>query len=505
MTRRFSISTQNSQISVTNDQNHVGGMVGVWNVQNASQIIHTMLYALQHRGQDSCGITTVNLHELLGYRGVGLLNEVFDDRDKVECLLGDSGMGCVSSMDPVELRTLRGLQPLIFQHEDQNISLIHSGNITNAKSLRQGLERQGAVFHSNSDGELLFHLMRHSGQASIEGQFKAALKQFTGAFNVILMTNEQLFAAVDQHSIHPLVVGKLAEAGYVIASETCALDVIGADFQADTLPGHYWIIDREGARQVAYQASESLAIESFEFIYYSRPDSQIHGINVHRARKNMGIRLAHECPAPKNSIVVGIPNSSLSAAMGYAEASGLPYEMGLIKNQYIGRTFIAPTQDERESKVRTKLSAVKGIVQDQSVVLIDDSLVRGTTMTYIVKLLKEAGAREVHVRIACPPILFPNYYGVNTNDNKELMAANYSIEAMRQILACDSLDFLSLEGLVESIGLDQEGQGTGLNLNSFNGVYPTSLSDYQAAFEAALTDRQIQYFKERNEGHGCEQ
>ena len=191
--------------------------------------------------------------------------------------------------------------------------------------------------------------------------------------------------------------------------------------------------------------------------------------------------------------------------MGYAEASGLPYEMGLIKNQYIGRTFIAPTQDERESKVRTKLSAVKGIVQDQSVVLIDDSLVRGTTMIYIVKLLKEAGAREVHVRIACPPILFPNYYGVNTNDNKELMAANYSIEAMRQLLACDSLNFLSLEGLVESIGLDQEGQGTGLNLNSFNGGYPTPLSDYQAAFEAALTDRQIQYFKERNEGHGCQQ
>ncbi len=294
-----------------------------------------------------------------------------------------------------------------------------------------------------------------------------------------------MIAALDPNGFRPLSLGKMVNGAYVIASETCALEVIGAEFVRDICPGEVVIVDQAGYRVETYTEEVQPAICSMEFIYFARPDSNIAGVNVHTARKNMGRNLAQEAPIEAD-MVIGVPNSSLSAASGFAEESGIPYELGLVKNQYIARTFIQPTQELREQGVRMKLSAVRGVVEGKKVIMVDDSIVRGTTSRRIVQLLKEAGAKEVHVRIASPPLRYPCFYGIDIQTRKELIAARQSVEEIRQTIGADSLAFLSETGLIEAIGLDLDAPYSGLCMAYFNGDYPTPLYDYEESYLASL-------------------
>jgi amidophosphoribosyltransferase len=300
------------------------------------------------------------------------------------------------------------------------------------------------------------------------------------------MTEHEIIGALDPNGFRPLSLGRMTNGAYILASETCALDIVGAQLVRNIRPGEIVIIDDSGYRIEQYTDDTQLAICSMEFVYFARPDSNIYGVNVHSARKRMGARLAKECPVDAD-MVIGVPNSSLSAASGYAEASGLPNEMGLIKNQYVARTFIQPTQELREQGVRMKLAAVRGVVSGKRVIVIDDSIVRGTTSKRIVRLLREAGATEVHMRIASPPLKYPCYYGIDIQKSSELIAAKKSVDEIREYIGADSLAFLTVDGMVESIGLNANAPYGGLCVAYFNGDYPTRLDDYEEDFLAALT------------------
>lgn len=316
---------------------------------------------------------------------------------------------------------------------------------------------------------------------------KQSLNEIHGGFAFLILKQDALIATLDPNGIRPLCVGQLSNGAYVVASETCALDAVGATFVRDVQPGELVIIDRDGMHIDHYTTKTQLAICSMEYIYFARPDSNIHGVNVHRARKRMGMRLAEEQPADAD-MVIGVPNSSLSAASGYAEAAHLPYEMGLIKNQYVARTFIEPTQELREQSVRMKLSAVSGVVKDKRIIVVDDSIVRGTTSIQLVKLLRNAGAREVHLRIASPPFRFPCFYGIDVSTRAELMAANHSIAEMQRLIDVDSLGFLSVQGLIDSIAVPDAGDAPngGMTVAYFTGKYPTPLYDYEAGYLKSL-------------------
>ncbi|MGI6156387.1 MAG: amidophosphoribosyltransferase, partial [Enterococcus lemanii] len=319
-----------------------------------------------------------------------------------------------------------------------------------------------------------------------------SLKQVHGGFAYILMTEDALYGALDPNGFRPLSIGLMKNGAYVIASETCALEAIGAAFVRDVQPGEVVMINDEGLKVDTFTTETQHAICSMEYIYFARPDSNIAGVNVHTARKNMGRRLAKEA-AIEADMVIGVPNSSLSAASGYAEYSGIPYELGLVKNQYVARTFIQPTQELREQGVRMKLSAVRGVVEGKKVILVDDSIVRGTTSKRIVQLLKEAGAKEVHLRIASPPLKYPCFYGIDIQTRKELIAADLSIEEMRERIGADSLAFLSEEGLIDAIGLKFDAPYTGLCMAYFNGDFPTPLYDYEANYQASLLDKKSRF------------
>ena len=339
------------------------------------------------------------------------------------------------------------------------------------------------------------HLIRRSQKDSLIEKIKESLNQVKGGFTYILLTEEKMFGAVDPNSFRPLVIGQLPNGAYVMASETCAIDTIGADFVRNVNAGELAIIDDNGLTIEKYTDDTTISIAAMEYIYFARPDSNIAGVNVHTARKRMGTRLAIEAPAVTADIVIGVPNSSLSAASGFAEESGTPYEMGLIKNQYVGRTFIQPTQELRELGVKMKLSAVKGVVQGKSVVMVDDSIVRGTTSKRIVTLLKEAGAKEVHVRISSPPLIYPSFYGIDISKSAELIAAKMTVDEICAYIGADSLAFLSQEGLIDSIGLKFDMPYSGLCMDSFNGDYPTGLYDYEVDYVNNMTAIQKENLK----------
>ena len=367
----------------------------------------------------------------------------------------------------------------------------------NAKTLRKELEQQGAIFHSSSDTEVLIHLIRRSKKETFKEQLKESLNIIKGGFTYLVLTENTLYGAVDPNSFRPLAIGKMKNGAYVTASETCALDIVGAEFVCNVGAGELVSINDEGIRIEKYTEDTQVAIAAMEYVYFARPDSNIAGINVHSARKRTGRALAKEQPTPDADMVIGVPNSSLSAASGYAEESGLPYEMGLIKNQYVARTFIQPTQELREQGVRMKLSPVRGVVQGKSIVLVDDSIVRGTTCKRIVKMLKEAGAREVHVRIACPPLMFPSFYGIDISTTEELISANKTNEEICEIIGADSLGFLSEQGLIDSIGLNYDAPYSGLCMECYNGDYSAGLYDYEESYVNSMTDIQKQFLKER--------
>ncbi|MBR5850321.1 MAG: amidophosphoribosyltransferase [Alistipes sp.] len=444
------------------------GVFGIYGVEHAASMTYYGLHALQHRGQEGCGIVSVDeegkFHRI---KGKGLVTEVFKG-DELQAMEGSMAIGHVL-YTAAKGNRIENVQPLFFHHQSGDFAIANNGALVNAEELRAYLERRGSLFQSSSDSEILAHLVKKDGlverpriHAIID-----ALNMMEGAFTFLIMTANRIYACRDKHGLHPLALGRLGE-GYVVASETCAFDTIGAEYIRDIEPGEVVSIDHHGVRSNLYSQFKHYNMCSMEYIYLARPDSDIEGCNVHAYRKESGKLLFQEAPSEAD-IVVGVPDSSLSAAMGYAEASGLPYEMGLIKNKYIGRTFIQPTQALREKGVRMKLSAVRTIVKGKRVVLVDDSIVRGTTSRRIVTMLKEAGATEVHVRIASPPMTEPCFYGVDTTSYDELISARMDVEGVRQAIGADSLAFLSEEALYKA-GNRQE-----LCTACFTGRYPTAL------------------------------
>lgn len=462
------------------------GVFGVFGSQEAAHMTYFGLHSLQHRGQEGAGIVSSDGIRFRQYRNRGLLSEVFANPQDLERLEGTSAIGHVRYGTSGN-NSIANVQPFLFHFHDGDVALAHNGNLTNAKSLKQKLEDEGAVFQSNSDTEILIHLIRQKQDLDFIDALKASLNEIHGGFAFVILRKDQLIAALDPNGFRPLCIGRLSDGGYVVASETCALDMVGAEFVRDVLPGELIIIDENGLRIEHFTTDTELAICSMEYIYFARPDSIIHGVTVHNARKRMGKLLAKEQPVDCD-MVIGVPNSSLSAASGFAEEAGLPYEMGLIKNQYVARTFIQPTQELRERGVKMKLSAVRGVVEGKRVAIIDDSIVRGTTSMQIVRMLKEAGAKEVHMRIASPPLKFPCFYGIDISTRSELMAANHSIDEMCKMIGADSLGFLSVESLIEAIDLPDacNAPNGGLTVAYFDGKYPTPLYDYEEGYLASL-------------------
>ena len=444
------------------------GVFGIYGVEDAASLTYYGLHALQHRGQEGCGIVSVDEHASFHrIKGKGLVTEVFKG-DELQQMQGRMAIGHVL-YTAAEGNRLENVQPLFFHHNSGDFAIANNGKLVNAEELRAYLEKRGSLFQSSSDSEILAHLIKkdfRGNRPRIEAILDA-LNMMEGAFTFLVMTSRRIYACRDKHGLHPLAIGKLGE-GYVIASETCAFDTVGAEYIRDVEPGEVVTIDHHGMRSNHYSQFKHHCMCSMEYIYLARPDSDIEGCNVHAYRKESGKLLFKEAPADAD-IVVGVPDSSLSAAMGYAEASGLPYEMGLIKNKYIGRTFIQPTQALREKGVRMKLSAVRTIVKGKRVVLVDDSIVRGTTSRRIVTMLKEAGATEVHVRIASPTMTEPCFYGVDTTSYDELISARLSVPEVCKAIGADTLAFLSEESLYKA------GKRAELCTACFTGRYPTAL------------------------------
>ena len=462
------------------------GVFGIWGHPDAAKLTYFGLHSLQHRGQEGAGILANDQGTLRRHRDTGLLSEVFRNPLNLEKLTGSSAIGHVRYATAGEA-SVDNIQPFLFRFHDTQFGLAHNGNLTNAQSLKSELEKNGAIFSSTSDSEILAHLIRRSHNPSFMGKIKEALNTVKGGFAYLMLFEDKLIAALDPNGFRPLSIGKMANGALVVSSETCAFEVIGAEWIRDVHPGELVIFDENGITYDRYTDDTQLAICSMEYIYFARPDSNIQGVNVHTARKRMGAQLAREFKNQAD-IVVGVPNSSLSAAMGFAEESGLPNEMGLIKNQHVQRTFIQPTQELREQGVRMKLSAVSGVVKGKRVVMIDDSIVRGTTSRRIVKLLKEAGATEVHVAIASPALAYPCFYGIDIQSREELIAANHTVEETCEIIGADSLTYLSVDGLIDSIGIDTDAPNGGLCVAYFDGKYPTPLYDYEERYVESLKE-----------------
>ncbi|AGY39141.1 MULTISPECIES: amidophosphoribosyltransferase [Streptococcus] len=463
------------------------GVFGIWGHPDAAKLTYFGLHSLQHRGQEGAGILANDQGTLRRHRDTGLLSEVFRNPLNLEKLTGSSAIGHVRYATAGEA-SVDNIQPFLFRFQDTQFGLAHNGNLTNAQSLKSELEKNGAIFSSTSDSEILAHLIRRSHNPSFMGKIKEALNTVKGGFAYLMLFEDKLIAALDPNGFRPLSIGKMSNGALVVSSETCAFEVIGAEWIRDVHPGELVIFDENGITYDRYTDDTQLAICSMEYIYFARPDSNIQGVNVHTARKRMGAQLAREFKNQAD-IVVGVPNSSLSAAMGFAEESGLPNEMGLIKNQYVQRTFIQPTQELREQGVRMKLSAVSGVVKGKRVVMIDDSIVRGTTSRRIVKLLKEAGATEVHVAIASPALAYPCFYGIDIQSREELIAANHTVEETCEIIGADSLTYLSIDGLIDSIGIDTDAPNGGLCVAYFDGKYPTPLYDYEERYLESLNEQ----------------
>ena len=448
------------------------GVFGIWGHEEAPQITYYGLHSLQHRGQEGAGIVATDGKNMSAHKGQGLITEVFQNGE-LEKVKGKGAIG------HVRYATAGGggfenVQPFLFHSQNNgSLALAHNGNLVNATQLKQQLENQGSIFQTSSDTEVLAHLIKRSGHFELKDQIKNALSMLKGAYAFLIMTEKEMIVALDPNGLRPLSVAMLGDA-YVVASETCAFDVMGATYLRDVEPGEMLIISDEGMKSERFSININRSICSMEYIYFSRPDSNINGINVHSARKNLGKKLAEESGVEAD-VVTGVPDSSISAAIGYAEATGIPYELGLIKNRYVGRTFIQPSQSLREQGVRMKLSAVRGVVEGKRVVMVDDSIVRGTTSRRIVTMLREAGATEVHVRISSPPIAHPCFYGIDTSTHEELIASSHSVEEIRQEIGADTLSFLSIEGLLSGIGRQYEGENRGQCMACFTGKYPTEI------------------------------
>ena len=421
------------------------GVFGVYNHHDAANMTFYGLHALQHRGQEACGIMAGKngLYDI--HKGSGLVHQVFKD-DVLQSLKGTIAIGHVRYSVTGGSHS-HNIQPFIFNYQNKTFGLCHNGNIVNYKELKHDLEENGSIFHSVSDSELIAHMMNKEVHQNPIKALQKALPRLIGAFSFIILVNDELYAIRDKNGLRPLSIGSLKDS-YIVASETSALDAVGATFVRDVKAGEIVRINSKGLYSQFYTTDVQEAMCTMEYIYFARPDSDLGGVNTHEFRKRTGIKLAEEHPA-KADIVIGIPDSSLSAAIGYASESGIPYEVGLIKNKYIGRTFIEPSKHLRDRAVLLKLATIRKVVKDKRIVLIDDSIVRGTTLKHITQLLREAGTKEIHIRIASPEITHPCFYGVDISNYEELVMAYTTKEQLMDYYGVESLEFISLEMLRE--------------------------------------------------------
>jgi amidophosphoribosyltransferase len=461
------------------------GIFGIYGHPDAAAITALGLHALQHRGQEAAGIVTFDGRVFHSERKLGLVGDSFSDRTTIERLEGHAAIGHVRYSTTGET-ILRNVQPLFAELEGGGFAVAPNGNLTNGLTLRRNLIRDGAICQSTTDTEVIVHLVARSRKTQFVDRFVEAIRQIEGAYALVALTNKKLIGARDPLGIRPLVIGEL-EGRYILASETCALDIIGARFVRDVENGEIVVISENGIESVRFAPKQALRPCIFEYIYFSRPDSVVNGRPVYEVRKNMGRELAREAPA-KADVIVPVPDSGVPAALGFAQTCGLPYELGIIRNHYVGRTFIQPTQSVRELGVRMKHSANRAAVAGKRIVLVDDSLVRGTTSVKIVRMMREAGATEVHFRIASPPITHPDFYGIDTPEKDKLLAATHDLEGMRTYIGADSLAFLSVEGIDRAMGeQDRNPAKPQFSDHCFTGDYPTPLTDVTVATPRRLS------------------
>ncbi len=455
------------------------GVFGVYNHEDSAALTALGLHALQHRGQEAAGIVTFDGTKFISERHPGLVSDNFTKTSVMNRLVGNSAVGH-NRYSTTGATIQRNIQPFFADLWGGGFAIAHNGNITNALSLRDELIRKGSIFQSTSDTETILQLVARSDADRTLDRLVDALMQISGAWALVVLTNKKLIGARDPFGIRPLVLGEL-DGAKILASETCALDIIGAKFIREIEPGEIIVITEDGEESIKPFPNAKLRPCIFEYIYFSRPDSMLDGKSVYECRKSFGKNLAKECPANAD-IVVPVPDSGVPAALGYSEESKIPFELSIIRNHYVGRTFILPTQSNRQSSVKLKHNPDRGSIKDKSVVLVDDSVVRGTTSVKIVELMREAGASEIHMRIACPPIKYPDFYGIDTPETEQLLASNKSLDEMCKYIGADSLGFLSLDGLYKSMGYNK-----GRNNDSpeytdhcFTGDYPTNLNDYKS-------------------------
>ncbi|MBN2453876.1 MAG: amidophosphoribosyltransferase [Candidatus Omnitrophica bacterium] len=443
------------------------GVVGVYGSKHASQLAYLALYALQHRGEESTGIVSFDRKKIYQHKGQGLVADIFKE-DSLKKLKGPLAIGHVR-YSTTGSSTPKNVQPLLINHKKGFIAVAHNGNLTNSVQLRNELEDAGSILQTTMDSELILHLLVKDHQNNYSGKLLPIMNRLEGAFSFIIMINDAIYAMRDPHGFRPLCIGKAGDA-YIVASETCALDMVQAAYVRDVEPGEIVIIDKNGLRSLKQPEKKKHAFCIFEYIYFSRPDSNIFGQSVYLTRKNLGRTLAKEHPIPAD-MVMPIPDSGTCAALGYAEESKLPLEMAFVRNHYIGRTFIQPSQLIRDFKVKVKLNPVRDALKDKRIIIVEDSIVRGTTSKGRVRALREAGAREIHMMVSCPPIISPCFYGIDFPTKKELIASSHTIEKMREFIGVDSLKFISLDGMLNSMLLPREEFCTAC----FTGNYPTTI------------------------------
>ncbi len=452
------------------------GVFGVFGHKDASALTALGLHALQHRGQEAAGIVSHDGVHFYSHKALGLVDTNFSSKDVIETLKGDFAIGH-NRYSTTGQPLLRNVQPLYADMAFGGFAVAHNGNLTNAHFLRQKLVKNGSLFHSTTDTETILHLMAASGEASVLDRFIDAIKQIKGAYSIVACSNDQIIGVRDPYGIRPLVLGKLGDA-YILASESCALDIIGASCVREIEPGELIVLSRDGIKshKIFPEARSRFCI--FEYIYFARPDSFIEGASVYEMRKNIGVELAREAPCEAD-LVVPVPDSGVPAAIGYAQASHMPFELGIIRNHYVGRTFIEPTDYIRHLGVKLKHNANRAFLKDKKVVLVDDSIVRGTTSRKIVEMVRAAGAKEVHMRISSPPTKHSCFYGIDTPSSEELMAHTHSVEEICKEIKADSLAYISVDGLYRAMG------ETGRDANCpqycdacFTGDYAVDLVDH---------------------------
>jgi len=434
------------------DINEKCAVVGIFNNEEASKLAYFSLHAMQHRGQEAAGISSGDGKRLHTIKDRGLVMQVFNE-EKLETLKGHMAIGHTRYSTAGD-DSILDAQPVHANYDLGQLSIVHNGNLTNHQEVRNELIKQGAIFQSSMDTENLIHLIARSEKEKLKDRIVDAVKKIEGAFSLIFLSRTKMFAMRDRFGFRPLSLGRIGD-GYVVASETCAFDLIGAEYIREVEPGEMLIFEKDKAPQSikVYEPTPKHCI--FEFVYFARPDSQVYGQNVYQNRKNMGIELAKEQPIEAD-MVVPVPDGGVPAAIGYSQESGIPYEMGIMRNHYIGRTFIEPTQEMRDLKVKMKLSPITELIKGKRIIVIDDSIVRGTTSRRIIRMLKEAGAAEVHMRISSPPTTDPCFYGVDTPDKDKLIAANMKTQEICDYIGADSLAYLSTDALMRSVSLARE-------------------------------------------------